>query len=201
MEEKNVIIVTESNKEIKKIGHMVMNLLSQFDNIKAVIWEEKYYISNEPTIPSTQPIIFIGETQTAKLFIDTIEWNYNELNMKYGWIGNRAILYVQKKDLSEAECNQFKKSTKLQDEKIKDGTFFKKINNISDKISNADIKIKIAGLIIGSFIMSPVVLGVTLFSFIKGGVDSAKIRKEQYTFLVKNFISDGILDFLGLTND
>ena len=130
MEENNVIIVTESNKDIKKIGYMIMNLLSKFDNIQATIWEEKHYISNEPKIPSNQPIIFIGETQTAKLLFDTIQWDYNELNMKYGWSGHRATLYVQKKDLSEADCKKFKELTKIQNDEIKDGTFFDNLNKI-----------------------------------------------------------------------
>ena len=115
--------------------------------------------------------------------------------MKYGWSGHRATLYVQKKDLSETDCKKFKELTKMQQDKIKDGTFFDKLNTISDKITKVDNRIKWVGLLL------PYVWPVALFSLIKGSIDSSKIRKEQYSYLANKFVSDGLIKFLGLRND
>ena len=44
--------------------------------------------------PSTQHILFIGQTSAAKEQSKTIPDMFNKLGMHYGWLGKRAVLYV-----------------------------------------------------------------------------------------------------------
>ena len=64
------------------------------DSVSAAIYTVKNYKDNLPQIPSTQHILFIGQTSVAKEQSKTIPDAFNKLGMHYGWLGKRAVLYV-----------------------------------------------------------------------------------------------------------
>ena len=196
MNEHSIIVVTNSHKDFKKLGHKIVNIIGAFDGVDAVLWEEKHYMANEPTIPSSQPIIFIGETKTASMILDSIqEWKYEKLNMNYGWIGNKAVIFVNNKHLSQDEINTFKELTNTQKEDIEKGNFFKEW---SDKITNADMKDKLIGLAVVSFFSAPLAAAGVVYTFIKKKIDANQIHKEQYEYLVNEFIANGSREFIGI---
>ena len=79
------------------------------DSVSAAIYTVKNYKDNLPQIPSTQHILFIGQTSVAKEQSKTIPDAFNKLGMHYGWLGKRAVLYV---DDTTSDWMKLKDSTK-----------------------------------------------------------------------------------------
>lgn len=65
------------------------------DSVSAAIYTTKTYKDNLPQIPSTQHIIFVGRSPLVKEQSKTIVDKYSKMGMHYGWLGKRAVLYVE----------------------------------------------------------------------------------------------------------
>lgn len=71
------------------------------DSVSAAIYTTKNYKDNLPQIPSTQHILFIGRSPLVKEQNKTISEQFNKMGMHYGWLGKRAVLYVDNSTAGE----------------------------------------------------------------------------------------------------
>ena len=93
-------------------------------SVESVLWLFKEKEGNRPTISSEQKMIYFGKNKMTKDEIEIMNEKYNYFGMHYGWIGNTAVIYVDKtsKSLEEYE------------------TFLKKAEEIGLKFEHADEK-------------------------------------------------------------
>ena len=112
--------------------------------------------------------------------------------MHYGWLGKRAVIYVDNKDLKIEEYNEFidfSKTCNLEFEKVA----MKKVDSKSKKAK-----------IIGGFVMAatavalPVVgVGAASAAVMATNVkDKKKVREQQYRCLVMSLYLNGLQEFL-----
>lgn len=191
-----IIVVTSKNKIIKEMGHRIVNTLGKF-KVDAVLWNEKEYLTNEPTISSSQWVIFIGETETGELLKDSIKkWNYDHLNMKYGWIGNKIILFVEDKLFSSSEYENLNRITLKQEQDIKNGIFSKKLGSTCEYFTHLVNKNKTP------FVLSfPFVPFSSIPLFLIYRSKNEKVKKEQYNYLTNHFLSEGFKKFMDEKNE
>lgn len=64
--------------------------------VVAQVWLEKDYNNNSATISSSQPIIFIGYSDMIKKKSRLIKKKFSKYGITYGWLGNQAVLFVDK---------------------------------------------------------------------------------------------------------
>ena len=190
--DKSIIIVSEGKKEMRKLAHRLFNVVGSLDGFDAAIWEEKHFKGNEATLPASQPVIFVGETDVSKLMLDSIDWQFDEFNMRIGWLGKRAVIHVARKDLSLEEYDVFKGNFQDQEKKIKEGGFFDGLKKLDQRITTADRKLKWAGLL-----LLPYVWPVAAYALVKGKINSNKILSQQYAYVMNTFIADHLPEFLG----
>lgn len=128
-----VIIVYD--KETIEYATFLQQLISQNNNteenntdtasiqkvhIDATIWSTKVYEDNLPKLTSNTHIIFIGSSQVAKDHGRNVHFIYGKYGMYYGWLGKRAVLYIDSKKLFRkkeydgfiALCNEYAKKLK-----------------------------------------------------------------------------------------
>ena len=63
-------------------------------SIKVSVWLEKHYLDNMSTISSNEHVLFIGENQTSKNEISSMDVKFDKFGMKYGWLGKRGMMLV-----------------------------------------------------------------------------------------------------------
>lgn len=61
---------------------------------EGAIWNIKEYRDNLAEISFMQKILFVGMNKYSKEQVDTIKEKYNKFGMHFGWLGTRAVLYV-----------------------------------------------------------------------------------------------------------
>lgn len=190
LEEKNQVIIV-CDKKRKPEANFLLQLLSADEGkgIEGSVWEEKFFLANEPTLSSGANIIFIGNFKSAKENMVHINYRYNEYGIRYGWHGKRAIITVENKLLSQNQrSNLVGVALKLKDDiEIKFG------DSTSSNIPNW-AKISIAALK-SAPLLSQVFEGWTLFSIYK---DFKNQIEQQYKIAVLKFFNEGISDFLGV---
>lgn len=156
------------------------------DSVSAAIYTTKNYKDNLPQIPSTQHILFIGQTSVAKEQGKTIPDKFNKLGMHYGWLGKRAVLYVD--DIAGDWL-------KLKDDKKHYTEFwqFSKDRGMSHPDALAEYAKKLSGGIVDKIM--PVVVGAP-----KMIIDRSKtineVKAQQYRTLLKVFYEDGLRLFV-----
>lgn len=158
------------------------------DSVSAAIFTTKQYKDNLADLPSSQHILFIGQSDAAKEQCKTVPDKFGKMGMHYGWLGKRAVLYV---DDSTAEW------LKLKDKKVKYTDFwnYSKERGINHPDALAEYARKVGSWKIG--VIAAVNVG---FGAGKVLIDRTKtineVKAQQYRTLVKVFYEDGLKSFV-----
>lgn len=192
MAKKNCIIVYGNEERVP--ANLLVGLIGEKGEYTVALWDEKVYEDSLSKITSDTEIIFIGETKAAKNIIPNIKFEYENTGMKYGWLGNRAVVYVEKRLLSKDEFDYLKTEYKKEDNPF---AIFIDTNTNED---NNNAALKLPGI-------TPPIGAAKVFGFAKSMVKDAanssglilrsqEIRKIQYDCVVKTFFEEGLTKFL-----
>lgn len=149
---RKLIIVCD--EKTKPYANYLMALISANDDkedevvgvkdgsVEAVVWSEKDFASNEPTLSSNAHILFMGDTKLSKSQRGGLGVKFNKFGMQYGWLGKRAVLFVDKVISNIDEYNDFfnfaipyqESMTKVLEKKTK-----KQIETKNEKEENVEI--------------------------------------------------------------
>lgn len=114
---KKLIIVTDEKN--KPYANYLMALISAKDDkgdevvgiadgsVEAVVWSEKNYADNEPTLSSNAHVLFLGDTKLSKSQRGGLNVKFDDFGLKYGWLGKRAVMYVDHVINNVVEYNRF----------------------------------------------------------------------------------------------
>ena len=114
---KKLIIVTDEKN--KPYANYLMALISAKDDkegeivgiadgsVEAVVWSEKNFADNEPTLSSSAHVLFLGDTKLSKSQRGGLNIKFDDFGLKYGWLGKRAVMYVDHVITSVVVYNRF----------------------------------------------------------------------------------------------
>jgi hypothetical protein len=154
--------------------------------INATVWTPKEYENNRPKITSNIHVLFIGSFKEARQQGENVNFRFSKYGMRYGWLGKRAVMYVEKTMLKKDDYDSFISfSKKYQKE------FDKATANVINTLPNA---LKLGALGAGAFV--PILGSVALYSLISGGIAHKKIMDQQYRCLIMVMYLEGLQQFL-----
>ena len=156
------------------------------ESVSAAIYTTKTYKDNLPQIPSTQHIIFVGRSPLVKEQSKTISEQFNKLGMHYGWLGKRAVLYVD--DIAGEWL-------KLKDDKAHYMEFWQYSKERG--MVHTDALAEHAKKLSGNFVdkIMPVVVGAPKM-LIERNKTIEEVKVQQYRTLIKVFYEDGLRLFM-----
>lgn len=192
-EQQKTLIIVCDEKENSCANYLIQLIGDKNDNnidlnVKAVLYNTKTYRDNLGQIPSSQRVLFIGVNKFTKEQVGTIPDKYNELDMHFGWLGKRAVLYVDDITNNISNITNIKKNyEKFLEYSLK---YDMKYENIID--SFVSIKKQLPTLAFNVF--------GTIFGASKVAYDLNKIRvgikKQKYQTLIKIFYEEGLKKFM-----
>lgn len=194
--ERPLIIVCEDRDMV--YANYLIQLISQTDDagdsivgvedgsVSAAIYTTKIYKDNLPQIPSTQHILFIGQSSVAKEQGKTIPDVFNKLGMHYGWLGKRAVLFID---------NTSSDWIKLKDKKAHYTEFlqFSKERGMRHIDALAEYAKMLDGGIVDRIM--PVVVGASKM-VVDRNKTAGEVKAQQYRTLIKVFYEDGLRSFM-----
>lgn len=162
------------------------------DSVSAAIYTVKTYKDNLTQIPSLQHILFIGQTRVMKEQSKTIVEQFDDLGMHYGWLGKRAVLYI---DNSANEWLKPKDDKKTYTKFLQ----FSEARGTHHPDALAKYEKKRNNVLIN--VIMPIVVNATaIVSTSKMLYDHNKtlceIKDQQYRTLIKVFYEDGLRSFM-----
>ncbi len=199
-EKKELIIVCDES--LMEYANYLMALISQNNDkdgtVSAAIWPPKVYKDTLPKITSNTHILFIGSFKEAKEQRKNVNSKFNEYGMHFGWLGKRAVMYVDDKMLKKDEYDQFLKFSKNYQKEFEKATV-----NIANKLLGA-VGLEagvISAAISSAAIFSPIAAGTAglafgVYGLISGTIAHKKIKDQQYRCLTMALYLDGLQKFL-----
>ena len=183
-EKKELIIVCDES--LMEYANYLIALISQNNDkdgtVSAAIWTPKVYKDTLPKITSNTHILFIGSFKEAKEQRKNVNFKFNKYGMHFGWLGKRAVMYVDDKMLKKDEYDHFLKFSKNYQEEFEKATV-NIVNSLPDYMK-----------VIGTFL--PVIYPVAIYGLISGTIAHKKIKNQQYRCLTIALYLDGLQKFL-----
>ena len=193
----STLMIVCDEKEIAYANYLIQ-LISQLETISAAIYKTKLYMDNLQQISSKQHIVFLGDSNAAKGQRERIPDKYNKFGMHYGWLGKRAVLYVDDtciaKALAADKKQQYKDfleySSKEYDLKHPDARKLSKLATATSAVLGA--------VALGSVVLPGVaaVAGTAVAAAAGQQALNAKVKAQQYQTLAKVFYQKGLELFM-----
>lgn len=90
------------------IAQQVNAIISTISECESRIFTEKNWNDNKAMISSENYVLFIGNVPDGVALKPIIKWKYENINMKYGWIGKKALMIVEKHIFEKEEFEELK---------------------------------------------------------------------------------------------
>ena len=200
-EKKELIIVCDES--LMEYANYLMALIGQNNDkdgtVSAAIWPPKVYKDTLPKITSNTHILFIGSFKEAKEQRKNVNSKFNEYGMHFGWLGKRAVMYIDDKMLKKNEYDQFLEFGKNYQKKFEKATVNIANNPLGAVVLGAEVISSAA--ISSAAIFSPIAAGTAGLAFgvcglISGTIAHKKIKAQQYRCLTMALYLDGLQKFL-----
>lgn len=182
------------DEKLMEYANYLMALIGQNDDVEgktvgtkdgtvsAAIYTPKNYKDTLPKITSNTHILFIGSFKEAKEKGKNVNFSFNKYGMKYGWLGKRAVMYVEDDMLKKDEYDKFIQFSKSYQKEFEATTV-----NFVNSLPNA-------AKWVGVFL--PVVYPAAIYGLISGSKAHKKIKDQQYRCLTMALYLDGLQKFL-----
>lgn len=185
VEKKTIILVYGENEE--SYANLLFGLIGEIEEYECALWTERQYENSRAELSSSADVIFIGHTNTTKKFIPNIRLKFDKFGMKYGRLGNQAVIFVDDFPKKKEDYNTFcEYSAKVYDQFEKNESFINQFD------TNAKKALFALPLLLGP------ISGVTSLSILYF-FDKKKRRQitnQQYNVLIRDFFTSGLKDFM-----
>lgn len=196
----STLMIVCDEKEIAYANYLIQ-LISQLETISAAIYKTKLYMDNLQQISSKQHIVFLGDSNAAKGQRELIPDKYNEFGMHYGWLGKRAVLYVDDtciaKVLAADKKQQYKDFLEYSSKK------YGLKHPDARKLSKLETATRATSAVLGAVALGSVVLpgvaavaGTAVAAAAGQQALNAKVKAQQYQTLAKVFYQKGLKPFM-----
>ena len=150
--------------------------------VTAAIYSPKQYNDTLPKITSNTHILFLGNFKEAKEHWKNVDFKFDKYGMKYGWLGKRAVMYVDEIMVKKKDYEKFISFAETYKRK------FEKVN-VNMAKSFPEIAKWMA-------MFSPIAFPVAIYGMITGKIVRKKIWEQQYRCLTLVLYFDGLQEFL-----
>ena len=209
------LIIVCDDKDMVNANYLIQLIGQQDDSgdsivgiedgsVSAAIFTSKNYKDNLPQIPSTQHILFIGQSSVAQEQAKTIPEIFSKLGMHYGWLGKRAVLYVDdtsgdwlKSKDKEEKYSEFLHFSKDRGMNHADALPEQRNNDVNHKAKEAaaiGVSAALAG--VGAALVGVGAVAVAGKKFLDRKKVANEIIAQQYRTLIKVFYEDGLRTFM-----
>lgn len=186
---KSLIVVSE--EKAKHHSALLRDLISAGGVKDAVVdvavWTDVHYLANSPTLPSSQKIVFIGESKKTKSDIESLknfDKKFDQFGIEIYSVGNRAAILVQDRSTTQDEYDSMidfctNNSHRIKEkilEKKEEAGFFQKALGFAKNNKATLAAGGIPAIAVGSI---PAVIAVSGVSAVAAGSISAILAVEK----------------------
>lgn len=177
----NLVIVHDDFTS--EIAQQLNALISTIPECKSRVLDENTWNANKMQISSEEYVLFIGNVADGLALKDIMQWKFKKINMKYGWIGKKALLLVEKHSFTKDELEQLK-------------DMFEKQELNGNVGAGASVgSVAVAGVLLGLIGVGIAAIAIKVIN--KKNAD--KIYKAEYSYMINLLCNAKRVDFNAFT--
>jgi len=186
-----LIIVCDD--KTRAYGNYLIQLIGQKDDsedgaigikdgtVSAAIWMEKEYQNSQAKVGSSTHVLFVGNGKVVQEQAKFIKHKFNKYGMHYGWMGKRAVMFVDADTIKKAAYNEFLEFAHSYQQNFKK----EKLN----AINSLPEAVKWVGVFL------PVVYPVAIYGIITSKIKKL-VKEQQYQCLSLVLYLDDLQNFI-----
>lgn len=111
--------IVVSNEEIAPLARKLTHGISMLPEHSASFWTEKHYKNNESTLGGKQRVVFLGENEISKSYVNILKERFSAYGANCYWEGAKALLTAQPPDsIDNSDISSFKRIVKNKRDEI-----------------------------------------------------------------------------------
>ena len=159
-------LIIVHDKFTTDVAQQLNAIMSTIPECQSRILSEKDWNNIKSQISSEEYVLFLGHVKDGLALQTIVKWQYEKLNMKYGWIGKKGLMLVEKQTFKKEDIEELK-------------IMFEK-----DEVSYMNAWI-IRGITIASTVLiSPIGFAATAVLATINKKNSDKIYKAEYGYMI-----------------
>ena len=184
------LVETNDDKDEKIVG-------TEDNTVSIIDWTEKDYQNNKVLGNIPNKILFLDDIKEIKKLVPIMDIKYSSNGISYGFIGKKAIISINEKDLKADEA--FMKFQK---------DFFELIKSIDEKTKRNDSQkelelhqnAKLTKVLAIIFTIAYPILGLPIMvgATITNSFDKKNLREKMFLYAITKFYLDEMDDFMRL---
>lgn len=177
--EQLIIVCT---KETQKYGKYLVQLIGSKDDsdgrivgfedgmVEAVVWTEKDFEDNRPTLSSATRVLFIGSSKSIMEEKENMDEKFDKCGMSFFSLGKRAVMHIKERHFSAKQYKEFLSFAKDYEKQFED-LKMKKTTNTA---------------IFGVSLFVPLIAGIPMliYSTVSMKKNNAKIVDQVFSFFI-----------------
>ena len=170
--------------------------------VSAAIYTEKQYKDTLARITSNTHILFMGNNKSTKEQAKFLDCQIDCFGMKYGWLGKRAVMFVDE-SVKKDEYNdfvdyakKFQLEYKKKDEKKKAKPGIGAVAGAAGAVGAAKVALPAVAVGVGAWLLTPIVEVAGIYGIVKSSKAKKDVKEQQYRCLTLAVYMDGLQKFL-----
>lgn len=163
--------------------------------VSAAIYTEKQYKDTLAKITSNTHILFIGKNKTTMEQAKYIPCKIDSYGLRYGWLGKRAVMYVDRK-ITKEEAQAFinyAHNYQLEYKELNQG--FKTVSTVVDGLMSPTVINNFKKL--SDWLLAPITITpAAIYDLVQRSKSLKEMEEQQYRCLTLAVYMDGLQKFL-----
>lgn len=159
-------LIIVHDKFTADVAQQLNAIMSTIPECQSKVLSENDWNDIKAQITSEEYVLFLGHVKDGLALQSIIEWQFEKLNMKYGWLGKKGLMLVDKQTFKKEDIAELK-------------ILFEK-----EKISYMNAWIIRVISIFAAVLISPIGLAATAVLATLNKKNSDKIYKAEYVYMM-----------------
>jgi hypothetical protein len=188
-----------ANDDLAPLGRQLAHALSIQKTHSGAFWTVKHYKDNEAQVDGKQPVVFLGDSEVAKSYVDVLPERFREFGTKCSFEGAKAVLIVDDpNDINHENIASLRRAVGDNQDELRRRA--KSAAAASATGVDGSVGASAVASVVGLILWAPVFVGVIGYVVhrLMGARNRRKeYRKLQYEYVLSRFLKDEFEAYVG----
>jgi len=188
-----------ANDDLAPLGRQFAHALSVQKTHSGAFWTIKHYKDNEAQLDGKQPVVFLGDNEVAKSYVDVLPERFRGFGTRCSYEGAKAVLVADEpEDVSHEDIASLKKAVEGNQEELRRRAASAAAASATG--AAGAVGASAVASAVGAVLWAPVLAGLIAYAihrFMSARKRKQQYRKLQYEYALSRFLKDEFETYVG----
>ena len=177
-----------ANDDLAPLGRQLAHALSVQKTHSGAFWTVKHYKDNESQLDGKQPVVFLGENEVAKSYLDVLPERFRGFGTRCSFEGAKVVLIAEVPDeVSNEDIGTLKRAVDGEQEELR-----RRASSSAAAAAAGAISASVLASVVAVAIWPTILFGLpyAIWRLLGQRKRKAEYRKLQYKYVLSRFLKD-----------